>query len=559
MPSKRVLITAGLPYSNGMLHVGHIAGCYLPADIHTRYLRRNGYDVRFVCGSDDHGVAIMMTALAEGKSPAEVAQYYHARQAQDFNDLQIEFDIYGSTSQSPYHENVSQNFFNTIYKKGFFEKRETEQFFDIEQNIFLPDRFVTGECGLCGAQDQNSDQCENCGALLDTHTLKNARSAVNGSAVIPRKTTHWFLDLSQFKNDVTRWLNSAKLREHTRTYVSSLISEGLVKRSMTRDIDWGIPLPIDDPEAAGKVMYVWFDAPIAYISNTMELCATVDGDPDAYADWWKNPDSEIVHFVGEDNTIFHCIIWIAMLTAEGTFQLPSGVIVNKFLNIQAKNSDSEKISKSRGNAVWVNEYISNGGDADSLRYYLTSISPERVRTAYNHADLIQRHNSDLANTLGNFIHRSLTFTYKHFGDEIAAPARRAYSDIDEKFVQFMHDTFTSMTDALDNHSTKQALEKLMDFCRQCNKYFDAKQPWVAIKSDPDATRITLWICLDAVRFIAVALSPFLPAKSEKIAQMIKLDLEATAWRDAICESIDTIQLNKPVILFPVLTGTEKQA
>lgn len=377
---KRVLVTAALPYSNGRPHVGHIAGCYLPADTYVRFLRMKHTPVRFICGSDDYGVAIMLTAQREGKTPREVATYYNQKQREAFAGLNIDFDIYSGTCSCPFHTKTSQDFFQAVNDKGYFEKIESSQFFDESKNVFLPDRFVKGTCGYCGAADQNGDQCESCGKTLDVDSLKDAVSVFSGKPATRRTTKHWYLDLAQFESQVRAWLKSATLRDYTRSYVEGLISTGLVKRSMSRDIEWGIPLPIKDPDAQGKVLYVWFDAPIGYISNTKEYFQKAAGSPDEYAEWWKSDDCDIYHFIGEDNTIFHCVIWIAMLSIEGNYHLPKGVIVNQFLNIQFPGKEEEKISKSRGSAVWIEDYLKDGGDPDSLRYYLTMIATERARS-----------------------------------------------------------------------------------------------------------------------------------------------------------------------------------
>lgn len=467
---KRYLVTAALPYSNGRLHVGHIAGAFLPADIHVRYLRLKGHDVTFICGSDDHGVAIVLSAQKEGKTPAEVSTHFNARQAADFAGLGIDFDIYGSTSRNPYHHKFSQDMFLSLHRKGYFEKQSTRQFYDEAKEMFLPDRFVKGTCGFCGTPDQNGDQCENCGKMLDVDTLKEARSTVSGQPAVVRETVHWFLDLSRFEGDVTRWLEKSDLRDHTRSYVQGLLSTGLVKRSMTRDLDWGIPVPLEEPEARNKVLYVWFDAPIGYISNTYKLCEE-QGDPSRFEALWRSPDTEILHFIGEDNTIFHCVIWIAMLHADASYQLPHGVIVNQFLNFQ-KGGEVEKISKSRGTAIWIEDYLAEGNMPDSLRYYLTSIAPESARTIYRPDDLVQRHNTDLANALGNFVNRILSFNSKYVGTVVPECPLEKVTARDEEFRALMKETHRRADELLSNYSFKAALECIMAFVRECNKYSD---------------------------------------------------------------------------------------
>lgn len=548
--TKRVLVTAALPYSNGCLHVGHIAGAYLPADIYVRFLRLRGIDVRFICGSDDHGVAILITADKEGKTPAEVAKFYHDKQQKDFAGLGINFDVYGSTSRNLYHYKTSQDFFLKLYEQGRFEKEKTSQFYDESRSMFLPDRYIKGTCGYCGTPDQNGDQCENCGKMLDVETLKDARSVISGQPAVIKDTVHWFLDLSHFEEAVREWIDSAVIREHSRSYVKGLLSTGFVRRSMTRDIEWGIPLPLDDPDAKGKVLYVWFDAPIGYISNTKEVCANKEGDPERYADWWKDDDSEIVHFIGEDNTIFHCITWIATLKAEGTFKLPKGVIVNHFLNIQFPgDTEEEKISKSRGTAVWIGDYLGEGNNPDVLRYYLTAIAPEKARTVYKPEDLIQRNNTDLANILGNFINRIVSFTHKYLGPQIPERLPSKVSDLDTAFAKDIQETFVKVTDLLEDVSFRAALETIMDFCRRCNKYVDDKAPWAQRKTDLEATALTLSYCFDAIHFLAVVLSPFIPFTAEKIAAMLNLDLKKLTWDDALKPQAAGSQINQAEILF----------
>jgi methionyl-tRNA synthetase len=402
--TRKVIVTSALPYANNRPHVGHIAGAYLPADIYVRFLKSKGVDVKFVCGSDDYGVAIMLTAQKEEKTPAEVAKFYNQEQKKAFDALNINFDIYGATSQNPFHTDVSQDFFKLIFEKGYFEKNRNQQFYDEQTKTFLPDRFVKGRCGYCEAEDQNGDQCENCGNVLDTTTLKEARSVLSGQPAVVAETVEWLLDLSRFREPVEAWLENAKLRDGTKKFVRGLISTGLVKRSMTRDISWGIPVPLEDPDAKGKVLYVWFDAPIGYISNTAQLLNSKDQGNDL----WCDKEIEKYHFIGEDNTIFHCVIWIAMLHASGKYKLPDGVIVNNFLNIQFTGQEEQKMSKSRGTAVFIEDYLESGGEVDALRYYLTSVAPEKARTAYKPEDLDQKRNSELADVLGNLVNRIYT-------------------------------------------------------------------------------------------------------------------------------------------------------
>lgn len=553
---KRVLVTSALPYSNGTLHVGHIAGAYLPADIFVRFLRLKGVDVRYVCGSDDHGVAIMITAEKEGKTPAEVAEHYWKRQKDAFEGIGISFDIYSSTCRNPYHYKTSQEFFLSMYEKGYFVKRETLQFYDPAREVFLPDRYVKGTCSYCGAREQNGDQCEDCGKMLDTDTLTDAHSTISGQPAEIRPTTHWFLDLSQFQHEVEGWMGSATLREYTRTYVKGLLSVGFIERCMTRDISWGIPVPLDDPDAKNKVLYVWFDAPIGYISDTKELCAERDGDASRYADWWKSPDTDIFHFIGEDNTIFHSIIWIAMLKAEGSFRLPKGVIVNHFLNIKFPGKETEKISKSRGTAVWIEDYLEEHGNPDVLRYYLTAIAPEGARTVYKPEDLVARNNGELANIIGNFVNRIITFTRKYCGPAIPEYDPALVGERDRAFREEMRRTQEQLELLLDDFSFRAALERAMEFARECNRYIDEKAPWTTRKTDMEATKVSLAFALDAIKFLSIILSPFMPFSSEKIAAMLSLDPSERTWTDATNPVPSGRQLLEPEILFPKIEAEE---
>lgn len=528
---KKLLVTAALPYSNGRLHVGHIAGCYLPADIYVRFQRLQGREVLFICGSDDHGVAIVMTSEKEGRTPAETARFYHDSHENDFQRLGIAFDTYGATSQNPHHFAFSQGFFSALNEKGYLEKKTSRQFFDETRDMFLPDRFVKGTCGYCGALEQNGDQCEECGKALDVDHLSDAVSVISGESASIKETVHWFIDLGRFEEKVREWYGTSFLRDHTRSFLKGLLGTGLIQRSMTRDLSWGIPVPLDEPEAKGKVLYVWFDAPIGYISNTEEYLRSVDGG--SYEDWWKSSDTEILHYIGEDNTIFHCIIWIAMLSAEGSYQLPAGVVANQFLNIQFPGKPVEKISKSRGTAVWVGDYLNAGGTPDALRYYLTSIAPERARGVYKPEDLIQKNNTDLANTIGNFVNRILSFTSKHYGSSFPEYDNGSLDDIDTKFLACRETSVQKVTSQLEEHQYRGALEAVMEFARECNRYVDERAPWKTRKEDEARTRATLALCIQGIHTIAVCLQPFLPHAAARLLEMVWGSPEEKSWSDAL--------------------------
>lgn len=549
---RRVLVTAGLPYSNGRLHVGHLGGAYIPADIYVRYLRLTGAEVRYVCGSDDYGVAIMLTADREGKTPREVADFYRAKQVEDFGGMQISFDHYSGTSSNRFHAQASQDFFLSLYKRGYFEKQTSRQFFDERKEVFLPDRYVKGACGYCGTPEQAGDQCENCGKVLDIDTLKNPVSVMSGGPASVRDTVHWFLDLSRFRSEVESWIAGAHLRDQTRAYVSGLLESGLIKRAMTRDISWGIPVPLEDSDAQGKVLYVWFDAPIGYISNTMEMCVKEGGSAKDADRWWRDPGTEIVHFIGEDNTVFHCIIWIAMLNAEGTINLPKAVIVNHYVNIQMAGKEVEKMSKSRGTALWIGEYLANGGDPDSLRYYLTATASEKARGVFRPEDLELRHNGELADTLGNLVNRITSFSLKHCGSTVPEydPARE--TETDRRLLELLHTTLERATTELEGYSFKAALEVIMEFARACNRYVDEKAPWSSRKTDMEGTKVTLSICLKAIHGLGVMLLPFIPCASAKIVQTFGRSVDEVQWKDAVAFDIRGLPLSQPPILFQKL-------
>jgi len=546
---RKVLVTAGLPYSNGRLHVGHLGGAYIPSDIYVRYLRLAGAEVRYVCGSDDYGVAIMLTAEKEHKTPREVADFYRDHQARDFNGMGISFDIYSGTSCNPFHSKTSQDLFLSVHSKGYFEKQTSRQFFDESKGMFLPDRYVQGTCAHCKTPDQNGDQCESCGRVLDIDTLLDARSVLSGNSAVVRETMHWFLDLSRFRASVEKWFESAQLRDQTRSYVGGLLETGLVKRAMTRDISWGIPVPLDDPDAQGKVLYVWFDAPIGYISNTQEMCARDGGSPQQSDEWWRNKDTEIIHFIGEDNTVFHCIIWIAMLSAEGTLSLPKAVIVNHYVNFQRVGEEVEKMSKSRGTAVWVGEYLESGGDPDSLRYYLTATASERARSVFRFEDLESRHNAELADTLGNLVNRVTSFSLKHCGAEVPRYDVAKESPVDVALERNLQSTFARVTQELESYSFKAALESVMEFARSCNRYIDEKAPWTTRKTDMEVTKVTLAVCLRAIHALGVMLSPFIPNASAKILGAFGREMSVIAWRDALEYEVQGARLSQPPILF----------
>lgn len=549
----RYLVTGALPYSNGRLHVGHVAGAYLPADIFVRYLRAAGHEVRFVCGSDDNGVAVPITAMKEGRSPQEVCRHYNARQHADFTGLGVEFDIYGGTHQPDFvelHSRISQQMFLSIFEKGYFTKKRTKQLFDAQADKFLPDRYVKGKCPLCGYEAAYGDQCESCGKSMDALALINPVSTLTGAKPEVRETTHWYLRLDQFNKPLMNYLDGhPEWRTSVLNFSRGLLKEGLPERAMTRDLDWGVPVPLDDPDAAGKVLYVWFDAPIGYVSFTARHCEKTGGSWEDYAAWWKDENTKIYHFIGEDNTIFHALIWPAMLMAEGTFQLPHNVVANAFVNIKFPGKEAEKISKSRGTAIWIEEYLKTF-DPDPLRYYLTSIAPENQRTAFDIEDFAQRNNAELIANIGNFFNRWQKIVTDDFGRKIPQIDESALTAADREMLaggpERVEDKVGKCIEAC---RFKEALQHVRDFGQRCNLYIDGVAPWKTRKTDMARTALTIYVCANASRRLASIMYPFLPFSAKKAYEMLGLDSSSFRWGDADVPLPPGHALGEPQVLF----------
>lgn len=570
MAKRRFLVTSGLPYSNGRLHVGHIAGAYLPADTFVRYLRARGDEVRFVCGSDDNGVAALIAARKQGRAVEELTAHFNARQQADFEGLGIRFDIFGGTHQPEFvaiHERLSQSFFRVIHDKGYFVKRSGEQLYDESEGQFLPDRYVKGTCyhlledgTPCGYNEAFGDQCESCGNAIDPMRLVDPVSTISGGKPVPRQTTHWYLQLQQFETPLREWLESKReargdepaWRDWVLNYALGQIKQGLPERAMTRDLEWGVPVPLDDPEARGKALYVWFDAPIGYVSFTASLCEREEGDAEGYVRWWKDPDCRIVHFIGEDNTVFHALIWPAMLTAEGSYQLPSRVVASSFLNIKFPGKEEEKISKSRGTAIWIEEYLSQF-DPDPLRYYLTAIAPETQRTTFDIDDFVKRNNGELLNTLGNFVNRAMTFTQRYFDGTL--PEAGARGEIDLEHLALIARQARTIGELLEACRFKAALSEIMVLARAANVYFDSKQPWKQRKDDLAACGTTINVCVQTVRALATLMAPFLPFSAERCAAMLGIPA-GLPWQKATEELPAGHAIGEPEILFKKLDTVE---
>jgi len=570
MSKRRFLVTGALPYSNSRLHVGHIAGAYLPADTYVRYLRARGDEVRFICGSDDNGVASLISARKEGRSVEELTADYNQRQAAAFEGLGIVFDIYGGTHQPDFvelHQKLSQAFFKVIHDKGYFVKKTTEQLYDAQADQFLPDRYVKGTCYHKGADgtpceypEAYGDQCEHCGNAIDPMLLVNPVSTITGTTPEPRKTTHWYLQLQKLEGTLREWLESKRQasddnpawRDTVLNFSLGQIKQGLPERAMTRDLEWGVPVPLDDPDAKGKALYVWFDAPIGYVSFTAKYCEQQEGDWKGYERWWKDPECRIVHFIGEDNTVFHALTWPAMLMAEGDYQLPWQVVANSFLNIKYPGEDEQKISKSRGNAVWIEEYLKEF-EPDPLRYYLTSIAPEKQRTAFDMDGFINANNAILSNTLGNFVNRTLTFAARYFEGKVPEVGKR--DEADRTQIAAIQSAAKRTTEHLESFRFRDAFEAVMELARQANAYFNEKAPWKQRKEDLASCGTTINVCIQTVKAVTVLMAPFLPYSAAKCVEMLKLDADLS-WDTATQELPAGHVLGEPVILFKKLEAAE---
>jgi len=568
MSARRFLVTGALPYSNNRLHVGHIAGAYLPSDIYVRYLRATGADVRYICGSDDNGVAALKSAREEGVSVEVLTAKYHAAQKAAFEGLGIRFDVYGGTHQPGFvelHERLSQQFFLTIHQKGLFSKRTTQLLFDEQAQQFLPDRYVRGTCPYadCGSDNAFGDQCESCGRIMEQTSLRNQVSLMTGSTPVPRDTTHWFMRLDQLQDRLADWLRSKRDPVAAGACWRPIVinqslgrieSEGLPERAMTRDMTWGVPVPLADPDASGKVLYVWFDAPLGYVSFTAAWCPQHSGDAEEYARWWKDPDCRIVHFIGEDNIVFHAITWPAMLLAThesrsvqgepGEFQLPHNVVSNAFLNFRFPGKEEEKMSKSRGTAIWIEDYLRDY-DPDPLRYYLTANAPEQARTAFEFADFASR-NTELLNVLGNFVNRTVTFTPKYFDGKVPAPARR--EAIDQELLAARQTAAEAVAVELEACRFKAGLARMMELARAGNVYFDTTAPFRTRKTDMDACGRAINVCLQGVRTLTTLMAPFLPFMAARCLGMLRLDESALSWSRAAEELPAGHSLGVPEIL-----------
>jgi len=510
---KRTLITTALPYANGPVHIGHLAGVYVPADIYARYLRLKGVEVVLIGGSDEHGIPITIKARKEGVSPQDIVDRYHNLIKQSFAEFGITFDIYSRTTSEIHHKTAS-DFFLKLYEKGEFLEQESEQYYDEEVQQFLADRYITGTCPICGNENAYGDQCEKCGSSLNATDLINPKSALSGSQPVMRKTKHWYLPLDKHEEGLRKWILEDHKEWKSNVYgqCKSWIDMGLQPRAVSRDLDWGVPVPVKGGE--GKVLYVWFDAPIGYISNTKELCAN---QPDKYGDWekwWKDEDTRLIHFIGKDNIVFHCIVFPSMLKAEGSFILPDNVPANEFLNLEG-----DKISTSHNWAVWLHEYLEEfPGKQDVLRYVLTANAPETKDNDFTWKDFQARNNNELVAVLGNFINRALVLTQKYFNNEV--PACGKLTEFDEQTLREVKGVKEAVEKNLDNFHFREALKDAMNLARIGNKYLADTEPWKTAKTDMDRTATILNIALQITANLGIVFEPFLPFSTVKINKMI---------------------------------------
>lgn len=556
MSFNRYLITAALPYANGPVHIGHLAGCYLPADIYVRYQRAQKRDVKFVCGSDEHGVPITIRAMKEGITPQQVVDKYHAIIKESFEQMGISFDIYSRTSNKIHHE-TSQAFFTKLFNDGAFEVHESEQYFDEEKQMFLADRYIVGTCPVCSNDNAYGDQCEKCGSTLSPEQLINPHSALSNAIPVKKKTQHWYFPLNKYEDFLKEWIVEGKKNEwKSNVYgqCKSWLDSGLQPRAMTRDSNWGVPVPL--PNAEGKVLYVWFDAPIGYISATKELTPM-------WSDYWQKEDTKLVHFIGKDNIVFHCIIFPAMLKAHGGYVLPENVPANEFLNIEG-----DKVSTSRNWAVWVHEYIKDFPEQqDLLRYVLCANAPETKDNDFTWKDFQTRVNSELSGNFGNFVNRAFVMMHKLCNGRVPVFHNDIINDIDKALITDIANAKTLVESAIENYKFRDALSEIMALSAKGNKYLQVNEPWNLVKTladTPDnqkridnSIHLSLQLCAN----LAILINPILPFTAKKMCSMMKVVERMMDWENA--GRVDLLKVNYPLrapeILFPKIEDTQVAA
>lgn len=543
---NRYCVTTALPYANGPVHIGHLAGVYVPADIYVRYLRMMNEDVLFIGGSDEHGVPITIKARNEGVTPQDIVDRYHTIIKQSFQDLGISFDIYSRTS-SKIHAETASAFFKDLYEKGKFVEKTSQQYYDEETKTFLADRYITGTCPHCGNEKAYGDQCEACGTSLSATDLINPKSTLSGQEPQLKETKHWYLPLEEYETFMREWILDSHQEWKTNVYgqCKSWIDQGLQARAVTRDLDWGVKVPIEG--ADGKVLYVWFDAPIGYISNTKELY------PENWEKWWKEKDTKLVHFIGKDNIVFHCIIFPAMLKAEGSYILPENVPANEFLNLEG-----DKISTSRNWAVWLHEYLKDfPGKQDVLKYVLCANAPETKDNDFTWKDFQTRNNSELVAIFGNFVNRTIVLTHKYFEGKV--PQRGALNELDNQTIEQIKQYPEKIGRSIEQYRFREALNELMNLARLGNKYLTENEPWKTIKTDPERTATVLNISLQICANLALLSEPFLPFTAEKLRGMLNQD--KAFWYEAGNSELlsEGKQINPAQLLFEQIDDKQIEA
>ncbi|PWN07116.1 methionine--tRNA ligase [Rhodohalobacter mucosus] len=530
---KRILVTSALPYANGPIHLGHLAGAYLPADLYTRFQRLDGREILHICGSDEHGVPITIAAEKEGVSPQEIVNRYHEGNKAVFESFGISFDYYGRTS-SETHKKTSQDFFLNLYEQGVFKQKTQEQYYDEEADMFLPDRYVKGTCPHCGHPEAYGDQCEKCGTSLSPTDLTDPVSAITGNKPVIKETEHWFIPLGDYQEKLEEWIDSRKdWKANVVGQCKSWLDGGLGDRAVTRDLTWGVPVPL--PEAEGKVLYVWFDAPIGYISATKEWAQNL-GKPDEWKTWWQDNETSLVHFIGKDNIVFHCIMFPAMLMQHGDFVLPENVPANEFLNLEGR-----KLSTSKGWAVWLQEYLEKF-DADLLRYVIGSTLPETKDSDFSWKDFQTRVNSELADILGNFVFRTLSFTERFFDGEV--PEMKNPDSRDQAALAEIERQKKKISTSYNSFRFREAIAETMYLARAGNRYFTETEPWKTRKENPQACANTLYVCSQITAALSVLFEPVLPGKMSKLRE--QLGIPGTAgWGDVSASMIAAGQLITP--------------
>jgi methionyl-tRNA synthetase len=565
---KRYLVTAALPYANGPVHIGHMAGVYIPSDIYVRYQRAKKTDIKFVCGSDEHGVPITIRAIKENVSPQQIVDKYHAMIKESFEQMGISFDIYSRTSNKIHHETAA-TFFKKMYDDGLFEEKETEQYYDEKAKTFLADRYIIGTCPVCGNENAYGDQCERCGSSLSPEQLINPRSTLSDAIPIKKKTKHWYFPLQDYEPWLKEWLLEGHKEWKNNVYgqCKSWLDNGLQSRAMTRDSNWGVKVPL--PNAEGKVLYVWFDAPIGYISATKELFAEFGG-TDQWADYWCKEDTRLIHFIGKDNIVFHCIIFPAMLKAHGGYVLPDNVPANEFLNIEG-----DKVSTSRNWAVWIHEYVKDfPGCEDVLRYVLCANAPETKDNDFTWKDFQERNNSELVNIFGNFVNRTWVLMHKWFMGKVPRLNRDALTDLDNELIKNIQQSALNVQNSIEEFKFRDALFEVIDLARKGNKYLQEKEPWKKVPATLATTGITkvdfiskseventIHLCLQLCANLAILINPFLPTTSKKMLHMMKVVDKILDWENAGKIKLLSVgySLRAPELLFRKIEDEEIKA